>query len=269
MPEVTGVWKYTFKNNNVEISGSFECVEASGNNHGPVKTREDQFCYVDDSRYIYRFGQLVILGQTNQPIDMQERTLQTLKNSPFNKVCMGIFPKSMPYNTTDPEYFPFLKNSDNSWNFDKLDYRFWDNFELRVSQLDELGIEVDLILFHPYDRWGFASMSQEASLKYLEYVVARFAAYKNIWWSLANEYELLYDKSEDNWDEYGKFIQSNDPYGHLISIHNVIKIYPKKEWMSHLSLQTIKLNQIPVWKEEYELPVIIDECGYEGNLEFN
>ena len=35
------------------------------------------------------------------------------------------------------------------------------------------GIEADLILFHPYDRWGYSNMGAENDDRYLRYVVAR------------------------------------------------------------------------------------------------
>ena len=59
----------------------------------------------------------------------------------------------------------------------------------------ELGIEADLIVMHPYDRWGFSMMSKEEDDLYWKYVIARFAAYRNVWWSLANEYDLMPQKS--------------------------------------------------------------------------
>jgi hypothetical protein len=59
----------------------------------------------------------------------------------------------------------------------------------------DLGIEADLILWHPYDRWGFSRMTKEEDDLYLSYVIARFAAYRNVWWSLANEYDLLRNKT--------------------------------------------------------------------------
>ena len=37
-------------------------------------------------------------------------------------------------------------------------------------------IEADLILFHPYDRWGYATMPAEADDRYLRYVIARLCA---------------------------------------------------------------------------------------------
>jgi len=58
------------------------------------------------------------------------------------------------------------------------------------SKLRDLGIQADLILFHPYDHWGYALMGAEADERYLRYTVARLAAYRNVWWSVANAWDL-------------------------------------------------------------------------------
>ena len=66
----------------------------------------------------------------------------------------------------------------------------------------------DLILFHPYDgvpleasegHWGFDCLGGHDPLRYgpandehyLRYAVARLASFSNVWWSLANEWDLL------------------------------------------------------------------------------
>lgn len=98
---------------------------------------------------------------------------------------------------------------------------FFRHFEQRVSDLLELGIEADIIVFHPYDRWGYCEMDAESDYRYLRYLVARLAAYRNIWWSMANEYDFLLDtKPMSQWDRYFKIVQQKDPYQHLRSIHN-------------------------------------------------
>ena len=38
-------------------------------------------------------------------------------------------------------------------------------------------------------------MSKEADTLYYNYIIARFSAYRNVWWSLANEYDLMPQKS--------------------------------------------------------------------------
>ena len=50
-------------------------------------------------------------------------------------------------------------------------------------------------MMHPYDRWGFSDMGKEADDLYWCYCIARFSAYRNLWWSLANEYDLMRAKT--------------------------------------------------------------------------
>ena len=81
---------------------------------------------------------------------------------------------------------------------------FFRHLEQRIGQLRDLGIEADLILFHPYDKghWGFDRMTPDADDRYLRYVVARLAAYRNVWWSLANEWDFMKEKTEADWDRF-------------------------------------------------------------------
>ena len=267
MPEKEGVWNYRIMIGSTENAGEFLCTSNTGNNHGPVHTAGYHFCYADQTRYI-PVG-TTCYAWTNQTKELQDETIETLRNAPFNKVRMCVFPKSMPYNHNDPEHYPFFKKQDGSWDIENPDPEFWENMDKRISQKMEAGIEADLILFHPYDRWGFAELTQEESLIYLTYCIARFGAFRNIWWSLANEYEVLYAKSMEDWDVYGETLKKKDVFSHLISIHNIIAPYPKREWMTHCSIQSGDINRIIFWKKEYELPVMIDECGYEGNIQYN
>lgn len=38
--------------------------------------------------------------------------------------------------------------------------------------------------------WGFDRMPLEAGVRYLKYLTARMSSFRNIWWSLANEYDF-------------------------------------------------------------------------------
>lgn len=51
-----------------------------------------------------------------------------------------------------------------------------------MSKLEALGIQADVILFHPYeaDHWRFNYMTEEQDRRYLRYVIARLSAYSNV-----------------------------------------------------------------------------------------
>ena len=133
-----------------------------------------------------------------------------------------------------------------------------------------MGIEVDLILFHPYDRWGFESMSREDNLRYLDYLLRRLAAFPNVWWSLANEYDLCFDKTAEDFEIFARFISENDPFRHPLSNHNCFRMWDaQREEITHVSWQTKELTRVAEMLRRYKKPVLIDECRYEGNvLEF-
>ena len=138
---------------------------------------------------------------------------------------MCIFPKFYTYNTEDPEDYAFAGNETDGFDFTHFNPKFWAKLEKRISQLDELGIQADVILLHPYDKWGFSKMDKETDILYLKYAVDRLSHYKNVWWSLANEFDLLPWKSVEDWETYARVVMRRDPYGHLRSIHNCVKLY--------------------------------------------
>lgn len=289
MPGETGVWSYKVSSNDPDLDGTegrFTCTEAGAENHGRVLLKKDilpkkevnfyetedefHFAYEDGTRF-QPFG-TTCYAWINQAPEVQEETLRTLKSSPFNKVRMCIFPKYYTYNTEDPAAYAFAGNETEGFDFGQFSNDFFENLEHRISQLDELGIEADIILLHPYDKWGFSKMTREQDIFYLSYAARRLSAFKNIWWSLANEYDLLPQKSVEDWDTYARVIMENDPYGHLRSIHNCIPLYDHhKSWITHCSIQRTDVfktsEMITEWRKEYRKPVIVDEVGYEGNID--
>ena len=269
MPDREGVWSYVTLSNCPELdgrTGEFTCVEPSPGNHGPVVVRNTfHFAYTDGTQY-------VPVGTTcyawpHQGDELEEQTLETLKNAPFNKMRMCVFPKDYAYNKNEPVYHPFQRNDGGEFDYTRFDPAFWRHFELRVRQLLELGIEADLILFHPYDRWGFATMSGEDDDRYVRYAVARLSAYRNVWWSMANEYDLMKEKTIGDWDRFFKIVQESDAYGHLRSVHNCRQFYDhSKQWVTHCSIQSSELQRVRTWRELYRKPVVVDECCYEGTI---
>lgn len=283
MPDAEGEWTYITKSSCPALNaltGSFICVPARESVHGPVRvgtcTSQSVHSHVASTRLKYADGTpYFCVGTTcyswvHQGDALEEKTLKTLSEGYFNKIRMCLFPKHYAYNHNEPVYFPF-KGAKNGEQYDWEPYDFepeyWAHLEKRIDQLAEMGIEADLILFHPYDRWGFSYMPKRADLKYLKYAVARLASFRNVWWSFANEYDLMPAKSMEDWDEYIRFVQSKDPSQHLRSIHNCRQFYDhSKPWITHCSIQHVDMERVPEWVRNYGKPVVIDECCYEGDI---
>jgi hypothetical protein len=195
---------------------------------------------------------------------------------------MCVFPKHYRYNENEPEFYPFplIKEGTSEWtmgswgkpstwsfNFERFEPAFFRHLEQRIADLGKIGVEADLIVFHPYDRWGFSRMTAAEDDRYLRYLVARLAAFPNIWWSLANEYDLMPQKSLDDWERFFSIIAENDPYGHLRSIHNCFGFYDHTlPLVTHCSIQRPDPARSALWREQYGKPVVIDECCYEGDI---
>lgn len=234
--------------------------------HGMVRAVGTHFEY-EDGMYFYPFG-TTVYALAHQEERLIDETLRTLKNSPFNKVRMCVFPKHYQYNNNEPQFYPFERNGDGSWNVGRPCDDFWNHLEDIIKGLDDLEIECDLILFHPYDNWGFSQLSQRDNIRYLDYCTRRLGHLKNIWWSLANEYDLcLGSKSMEDWKEIEEFVASHNPNHHLLSNHNCFIPWDvSRPNITHGSYQTKRFADVPNIVNKFEKPIMVDECCYEGNL---
>lgn len=290
MPEFEGSYTCEISGSFADgvFSDSFVCIPAAEGNHGPVRARGMHFEYSDGTPY-HPFGTTCYVWEL-QDEALQKQTLKELEKGYFNKIRYCVFPKHYLYNLNEPVTYPYegtpcaVDPADedaafragafegNQWNYACFNPEHFRNIERSIEQLQKLGIEADLIMMHPYDRWGFSEMQPEADDLYWRYALARFSAYRNVWWSLANEYDLLKKKTVADWESYAGIILKCDPYGHLRSIHNCITPYDhSRPWITHLSLQRTDLYKsselVDQHRMRYRKPVVMDEICYEGNID--
>lgn len=232
---------------------------------GPVRAEGMHFVYQDKTPF-YPFG-TTVYALLHQDEALVAQTLESLKNAPFNKVRFCVFPKHYDFNHNEPPFYAFEKKADGGWDVNRPCFAFWNRLDEVILKLAHMGIEADLILFHPYDRWGFAKMPREDNQVYLDYLLRRLAAMPNVWWSLANEYDLCSAKTLEDWEAIECFVAEHDPYRHLLSNHNCFKNWDfTRPNVTHASIQSKSLTKVAGWRRQYGKPVIIDECCYEGNI---
>ena len=253
------------------IAGSFSTSERNRDAHGPVRVADTfHFAYADGTRM--RPIGTTAYAWTHQGDELEQRTLATLSGTPFNKLRMCVFPKSYLFNENEPVRYPFEGSPEAGFDLQRPDPAYWAHLERRIDQLAERGIEADLILFHAYDRWGFSTMGPDADDRYVKYAVSRLASFANVWWSLANEYDLLADKSTEDWERFAAIVTENDPSRHLLSIHNCGEFYDySRPWITHSSIQRQDVyktsENTDAWRTRWGKPVVVDECAYEGNID--
>ncbi len=272
MPEQVGTWRYETKSNRWPLTGktgSFTVTSAGKGNHGPVRVFNTyHFAYADGTPF-KPIG-TTIYNWLDTPEEVQEETLKTLASAPFNKARMLLTQQPESYQKKfAPPRWPFAGKPPHDWDFTRYNPEYFRHYEKRIGQLRELGIEADLILFNPYGKWGFETMDAASDERYLRYVIARFAAFRNVWWSMANEYDFLRAKQESEWDRIFQIVQQADPYNHLRSIHNGSLIYDhNKPWVTHVSMQNGAAVEEPgraeIYRDVYRKPIVYDEVKYEG-----
>ncbi len=293
MPSFEGVYTFVLKGSFLEEEpgGSFQVIPASEGNHGPVHVAGTyHFAYADGTPY-YSVGTTCYVWELQSDERIAE-TLRSLEEARFNKIRFCIFPKHYDYNLGEPRSYPFEgtpmdgsvltrenfsqytgKKEGNDWDFTRFYPEHFRHIERCILELQRRGIEADLIVMHPYDRWGFSDMTPEEDDRYWRYVLARFSAYRNVWWSLANEYDLMTNKTLEDWERYASIICEKDPYHHLRSIHNCHPFYDySRPWVTHCSIQRqepyLSAEYVTKWREIYKKPVVLDEICYEGNIQF-
>jgi hypothetical protein len=273
-----------------KVEGSFNVLPAKSGNHGPVRVANTyHFAYEDGTPY-YPVGTTCYVWELQNEA-LQRQTLETLSENAFNKIRFCLFPKHYDYNLKEPPSYPYegkpmdgsvlTKNNfqqytgnspGNEWDFDLLNPTYFQNIDASIESLGHLGIEADLIVMHPYDRWGFSMMDAAHDDLYWRYIIARYAAYRNVWWSLANEYDLMPQKSIADWERYAKILCDDDPYQHMRSIHNCRSFYDySRPWVTHCCIQRQDLYKsaelVNEWRERYRKPIVLDEIAYEGNIQ--
>lgn len=271
MPDATGEWRFETASDRKELAGqggAFTVTPPSKNNHGPVHVaRTFHFDYADGTPY--RQLGTTCYAWTQRPDADEEMTLKTLSSSPFNKVRMCVFPTGG--SARGMRYPPFEGTMPRDWDKTRFSPLFFQHLEKRVGQLRDIGVEADLIVFHPYGAyWGFSSMDAASDERYVRYLIARLGAYRNVWWSLSNEYDFNKAKKESDWDRIFQIVQAADPYAHLRSIHNGTQIYNNTQpWVSHASIQNgaavLDSERAVLYRDVYRKPIVFDEVKYEGN----
>ena len=260
MPSFEG--EYTYKTTGsfpeAETQGSFTVTPATGNNHGPVRVANKYHFAYEDAMPYYSVGTTCYVWP-HQPDEVIQKTLAELDKGYFNKMRFCVFPKHYIHNFKDPQTFPYegapvdasglteenfsynVGFEGNQWDFTRFDPEHFRRIERAILALRDRGIEADLIVMHPYDRWGFSDMGKEADDLYWRYCIARFSAYRNLWWSLANEYDLMKAKTLEDWEHYASLLCRLDPYNHLRSVHNCIPFYDyTRPWVTHCSMLRVE-----------------------------
>jgi hypothetical protein len=104
----------------------------------------------------------------------------------------------------------------------RFNLAYWRKWDGLLRHARDLDVCVSVVFYvdgrRPgVDPFGQEGMGGEDEQRYYRYAAARFSAFSNVMWDLANEYRFFRD---DAWAEkMGAFLKGCDPYDHLTSVH--------------------------------------------------
>ncbi len=269
MPDVLGRWTYETNSSSTELAhkvGAFTCVPpTTSGNHGPVTTtREFHFQYADGTPY-FPFG-TTTYAYLFTADDNARHSLEGMQQAKFNKTRICVLPKPLGADR-EKQILPFPRSGTTN-DLTRFNPTYFQLLERRLLDLQKSNVEADIFLFDPSDAWGDKSRGQDAEDYYLRYVIARLSAFRNVWWSIANEYDLVKTKTMSDWDRFFRITVAEDPYSHLRSIHNSGPIYDNtKSWVTHASLQRYDFENSAERCRSWRKPIVYDEIQYEGDVD--
>ena len=327
MPPSQGTWRYETRCKDApglsSRSGTFTVVAPTSNtnNRGPVvrsSKSPTRLAYADGSGDFHVvgttvYGLAVPNSTTTEACDARTAaTIDTLKSSPFNKVRMMAYPFS---DVTAPgpaasflPYEPVQEPGNSTHTGRRLDLArfnlvYWRRLERAVQSLMEIDVQADVILFDLYTQafpLGLGCLGGPNSSTYdlgpdtrfIQFAVARLASFRNVWWSLSNEWNqcackwdgrLANSSSSSSrstdfpvpltpiWDALFRAVAAEDPSHHLMSVHNNAVLYNYSQpWITHFSIQHTHFRPGALWQQYgRDKPFVWDEVKYEGNVVSN
>jgi hypothetical protein len=298
MPAQAGRHSYTvrFQQGAAETTFTGSFVARQGRRRGPVRVdRAHPFHFVyEGSGEHYFWNSTTTYALIGWKEDAQiERILDRLQRWKVNRIRAALIP---PRVRGGQQWFePMVTNCAafdfrvNAWpaarpddfenpGFDtsRFDVAHFQKYERLLRAARERNLIVSVIFYvdgrlpgvDPFKKAGQGGHWEQM---YYRYSVARFAAFANVMWDVANEYRLFRD---DAWAErMGALIKDCDPYDHLTSTHGHgdfrfrtsawadLALY--QSWDEHGGYQYMLNNRRKQVKTGRIIPQVNEEYGYE------
>lgn len=155
---------------------------------------------------------------------------------------------------------------------------YWQKIDRMLQYARSKDMIISLVFYVDGIRGGtdpfkLANSSNIDEQRYYSYAAARFSAFSNIMWDIANEYRFF---RNDAWAEkMGSFLKKCDPYNHLMSVHGFpyfnFRTAPWADFAMYQSWDAaggcdfMSLNRQVQAATGRKIPQINEEYGYEGH----
>jgi len=234
-PTAEGEWKIITKSSQSELNGkgiTFSCVKNNNSKvHGILevdKKHPHHFIFEDGTHFFmqgYEYDWLFALDMDKKDVPTIDKTLDIISSYGFDYVLMDSYAYDTKWRTgkTGPDdYGPPLmcpwEGSNEKPNYNRMNLSYWNHFDKVIDALYERGMEAHIFIkvYNKEVNWP-KDNSQEEKF-FFTWLIARYSAYPNIIWDLSKEAQ----REKDSAYKQGmlKFIRANDPYHHLMTVHD-------------------------------------------------
>jgi hypothetical protein len=234
-----GKWSLVTKSDVKELDGQtaeFTCVKnTNANIHGMLRVDKDHphhFIFEDGTHFFmqgYEYDFLWALDMDKPGVPTVEATLDLITKQGFNYVLLNAFAydtgwrkgKSGPDDYGPPLLYAW-EGDNKKPDHTHMNLAYWQHYDRVMTALSERGIQAHMFMrvFNKWVNWPKRGSDEEKL--YISWLIARYAAYPNVIWDFEkeaqHEKELTYKK------DWLKWIRENDPYHHLLTIHDDDKV---------------------------------------------
>ncbi len=257
-PTDAGKWLVRFTGNIARLNGMMSSVEAvdaavpgfleaANFHHWRTSNDLQPHLWMGDTMYSF----------ASMPEEAFQAILAARKEQGFTHIrgyLLGARPDNQPERRTFALPAP---DAVNPTHFQQVDRR--------IRAMNEAGMIVDLILGWDNNHLADAFPTVEHRQRYLEYVIARYSAFR-VTWQLVQEFEE-YKDGRAFVKELGQYLKAHDPYQHPRTTHTLSTTSPlaKDGWMTYMLYQSSDNHLGSIEHQLYQMPFVNAEFGYENS----
>ena len=282
-PTAEGRWTLETRSYDPALDGrraQFTCVaDSTPGVHGRLRVdphHPHHFIFEDGTRYFllgYECDWLWALGMADGDARPVEAFLDKLAAHGFNHIILNAYAHDTPWRRGKtgpddygpPPLFPWAGTNE-APDHSRFNLNFWHHYDRVIAAMYERGIVAHIMIkvYNKFVSWPLPGSEQDDM--FFRWLIARYAAYPNIVWDFSKEAQ-----NEKNLNyKLGRlrFIRDNDPYSHLITVHDDPAAYDAGHYdeladfrsdqnHSHWHETVLQQRRMRQW------PVVNVEFGYE------
>lgn len=236
--EDRGDWSYRIisEENSEELSsGTVHVSESDAKGAVRVNDIHQAFQYADGSPYTplaFEMDWLFALDENNSSLTQTSSILNAVKDNGFNQVIFNVYAFGKlknsgwsfegineKYNFNGKGGYPFGGDNNNP-DHSAINIDYFKRLDKKIALLDSMDIQAHMMIYVWNKSVNWPEPDSVDDQRYFDYVVTRYAGYKNIIWDIAKE-ALDYGRADLEFIN-GKIarLRELDNDGSLITVHD-------------------------------------------------